>query len=339
MGAGPDDARAPGGRRHRRPLRPPPGGRAVPGDGALLGPDGADGPAVWRDRPGRVRSLGRRPGPVGPQGEAARPAGVRPARRPGARRPLLLRHRQRHRLVRRAGLRGRQAGLPLRPGGRRARAGRERAPGGAGQGGARPGPRADAGLLDGLRRGVHRAPGRAPAPLPPEVDRGLPAAGGPGRVRRRPPAPPLADAGRRRALAAAGGLRLRRRPPPGRPAAAGHPVVRRPHRGPEDRPRRRGGRPADDPPRGLEHALRAAPDLRLAVDAVDRGLRVQDRARGAADRVGAAPRDAAAGERAPPPLGRPRLRPGDRGGLARAVLRPTGRRPNGRGAGGSRSPE
>ena len=60
--------------------------------------------------------------------------------------------------------------------------------------------RADARLLDGVRRRVRRAPGRAAAALRPEMDRGLPDARGYGRLADAAPAPAVADAGDRRAL-------------------------------------------------------------------------------------------------------------------------------------------
>ena len=118
------------------------------------------------------------------KGKILRPAGLRAPRRSGAGRAVLLRHRQRHRLVHGARLQGDQARLPLRRGrgsrGARAERGARR----AGPRDRRSAGRADARLLDGLRRRVHRPDGRAAAALRPEVDRGLPDPRGHRRLRR-----------------------------------------------------------------------------------------------------------------------------------------------------------
>ena len=85
--------------------------------------------------------------------------------------------------------------------------------------------RADARLLDGVRRRVRRPDGRAAAALPPEVDRGLPDPRGHRRLRRGAPPPALADARDRRALVHAARVLARGGKAPRRHLPARHQLV------------------------------------------------------------------------------------------------------------------
>ena len=97
--------------------------------------------------------------------------------------------------------------------------------------------RADARLLDGVRRGIHGAAGRDAAPVSPQVDRGVPDPGGFRRARRAAPTPAVADACDRRALVHARPVPVGRQPPRRRHPPAGHQLVRRTQHVQQDRGR------------------------------------------------------------------------------------------------------
>ena len=133
----------------------------------ISAPYGTRRPGELRDQRGRQRALG-------PEGQAARAAGLRAARRAAeGEHPLLrqqhrplLRHRAQHRLVPRARLQGGQA-LPAR-GARGRHRGHppERGAGRAHARADRPGRRADGRRLDVAQRRVRRAAERGAAPVP-----------------------------------------------------------------------------------------------------------------------------------------------------------------------------
>ena len=142
--------------------------------------------AVRHGRAGQLRDQRGRQRALGPEGQAARPPGLRAAGRPAeGEHPLLrqqhrplVRRRAQHRLVPGARLQGGQA-LPARgAGGRHRGHPPERGAGRADPRAGRPRRRADGRRLDVAQRRVHRAAGRGAAALPRQVAGGLPAARG-----------------------------------------------------------------------------------------------------------------------------------------------------------------
>ncbi|CAA9295818.1 MAG: hypothetical protein AVDCRST_MAG77-5131, partial [uncultured Chloroflexi bacterium] len=170
------------------------------------------------------------------------------------------------------------------------------------------------------------APGGATASVPDAVDRGVLAGGRPGWARGAAPAAAVDDADGGGALVRAADLCLCVPASGGGHPPAGHPLVRRRDGVREDRQYGGGVRAERDAPRGREHGVRPALQLRYAICAVGgdvHGLRTggaAGRCHGRPARLHEPARHARTGAGPLAPLRRAGLRHGGEGRVVDAVL-------------------